>query len=310
MATAYGGPEVLSVIDVPVRDPGPGEVRVAVRAAGVNPIDYKLYGGLFGSDPANLPMRLGVEAAGVVTAVGPDATGPAGPVAVGDEVIAWRAPGAYAAEVVVPAAAVAPKPAALSWAEAGGLPTAGATAVHTLEAVGLRGAETVLVHGAAGGVGHLAVQLAVARGATVVGTASPAKHGVLRELGAIPVAYGPGLADRVRAVAPRGVDAAVDTVGTDEAVDVSVETVPDRSRIATIAAFERGAQAGVRLLGGAPGADPGTRIREAARTRLTEEAAAGRLRVLVARTYPLREAAAAHREVVAGHTTGKVVLLA
>lgn len=310
VATAYGGPEVLSVVDVPPPEPGPGEVRMAVRAAGVNPSDHKTFTGAFGTDPAKLPLRLGSEAAGVVTAVGADATGPAGPVAAGDEVIAFRAPGAYAAELVVPASAVVPKPAAMPWDQAGGLMLTGATATHALEAVGLRGGETVLIHGAAGGVGHMAVQLAADRGATVVGTASPGKHhDLIRELGAIPVAYGPGLADRVRAVAPQGVDAAIDTVGADEAVDVSLELVPDRSRIATIAAFARAATTGIKPLGGGPGADPGTEIRYAARLQLTEAVTAGRLRVVVTGTYPLREAAAAHRQLMAGHTTGKIVLI-
>ncbi|MFD3619487.1 zinc-binding alcohol dehydrogenase family protein [Streptomyces sp. NPDC058676] len=309
VAGAYGGPEVLSVIDVTVPEPGPGQVRIAVRAAGVNPFDQKVYSGAFGTDPANLPLRLGAEAAGVVTAVGADATGPAGPVEVGDEVIAYRASGAYAAELVVPAASVVPKPAGLSWEQAGGLMAAGATAVHVLEAIGLSKDESVLIHGAAGGVGLTAVQLAVARGATVLATASPARHDLLRDLGAIPIAYGPGLADRVRAAAPEGVHAAADLVGTDEAVDVSVELVADRSRIATIAGFARGAQAGIKLLGGAPGADPGTDVRAAARLQLTEATEAGRLRVLVADTYPLSEAAAAHRQIMTGHTSGKIVLV-
>ncbi|MEU5645229.1 quinone oxidoreductase family protein [Streptomyces milbemycinicus] len=309
VAGAYGGPEVLSVIEEAVPDPGPGQVRIAVRAAGVNPFDHKMYSGAFGTDPANLPMRLGAEAAGVVTAVGAHANGPAGPIAVGDEVIAYRAPGAYAAELVVPASSVVPKPAALSWEQAGGLMVTGVTAVHALEAIGLRKGESVLIHGAAGGVGLTAVQLAVARGATALATASPAKHDLLRGFGAIPVAYGPGLADRVRVVAPDGVDAAADLVGTDEAVDVSLELVADRARIATIAAFQRGARAGIKLLGGGPGADPGTEIRAAARLQLTEAAGTGRLRVLIAGSYPLREAAAAHRQIMTGHTTGKIVLV-
>ncbi|WP_436319801.1 zinc-binding dehydrogenase [Streptomyces massasporeus] len=167
----------------------------------------------------------------------------------------------------------------------------------------------MLIHGAAGGVGLMAVQPAAERGATVLGTASPAKHDVLRDLGAIPIAYGPGLADRVRAAAPQGVHAAADLVGTDEAVDVSVELVADRSRMATVAAFERGARAGIKLLGGGPGADPGTDTRAAARLRLTEAAAAGRLRVLIAATHPLHEAAEAHRQIMTGHTTGKIVLV-
>jgi NADPH:quinone reductase-like Zn-dependent oxidoreductase len=309
VATGYGGPEVLSVVDVPTPDPGPGEVRLAVRAAGVNPIDHKAYSGAFGTDPAKLPMRLGAEAAGVVTAVGPDAVGPAGPITVGDEVIAYRASGAYAAELVVPAVAVVPKPAGMEWAAAGGLLLTGATAVHALETVRAGSGDTVLVHGAAGGVGLMAVQLAADRGARVIATASPGKHDLLARLGATPVAYGAGLLNRVRALAPDGVAAAVDTVGTDEAVDVSLTLVPDRSRIVTIAAFARAPQEGIRLIGGGPGADPGEEIRAAARLQLTALVRAGRLEVVVARTFPLAEAAAAHRESRNGHAAGKLVLL-
>jgi len=309
VATAYGGPEVLSVIDVEPPDPGPGEVRVAVRAAGVNPVDAKAYSGAFGADPAELPKRLGTEAAGLVTAVGEDAVGPAGPIAVGDEVIAFRAPGAYAAELIAPAAAIVPKPANLPWEQAAGLLLTGVTAVHALESVHVNRGDTVLVHGGAGGVGLMIVQLAAARGATVLATASPAKHDLLRRFGATPVAYGDGLAGRVRTAAPDGVTAAIDTVGTDEAIDVSLELVPDRARIVTIAAFGRAPGAGIKLIGGGPGADPGTDIRNAARLQLTAAAAKGELQVLVERTYPLADAAAAHREIMAGHVTGKLVLL-
>jgi NADPH2:quinone reductase len=309
LANAYGGPEVLSVIDVAVGEPGQGQVRISVRAAGVNPFDYRVYSGDFGTDPAKLPIRLGVEASGVVTAVGAGATGPAGPIEVGDEVIAYRAPGAYAAELVVPASSVVPKPASLSWEQAGGLMASGVTAVHILEAIGVSKGESVLIHGAAGGVGLVAVQLAVARGATVLGTASLAKHDLLRELGAIPIVYGPGLADRVRAAAPQGVDAAADLVGTDEAVDVSVDLVADRFRIATIAGFGRGAEAGIKLLGGSPGADPGTEVRAAARLQLTEAAEEGRLRILVAGSYRFGQVAAAHRQIMSGRTSGKIVLV-
>lgn len=308
-AAGFGGPEVLTVTDEPAPSPGPGQVRIEVRAAGVNPIDFKSYSGAFGSDPADLPKRVGQEAAGVVTAVGPDAIGPGRTVSVGDEVIAYPASGAYAAELVVPASSTVPKPAQLGWAAAGGLLLTGATAVHTLEAVGLRAGETVLVHGGSGGVGLFAVQLAAARGASVIATASPARHDLLRELGAHPVAYGEGLADRVRAAAPGGVDAAIDLVGTDEAVDVSLELVADRQRIATIAAFGRAHEAGIKLLGGGPGADPGNDIRAAAREQLTAVAADGSLRIVVAKTYPLEQAADAHREIMTGHTTGKIVLV-
>ena len=309
IATAYGGPEVLSVTDQPVAEPGPGEARIEVRAAGVNPIDYKVYSGAFGTDPSKLPMRLGSEAAGVVTAAGPGAAGPAGPIAPGDEVIAYRAPGAYAAELTVPASALVPRPAALDWAQAAGLMLTGATAWHALAATKVQAGDTVLINSASGGVGLMAVQLAVARGATVIGTASPARHDLLRELGAHPVAYGDGLACRVRAAAPDGVDAALDLIGTDEAVDVSLALVSDRARIATIAAFARGGEAGIKVLGNGPGADPGTEIRDAARLELARLAGDGSLRVFVTQTFPLAGVADAHRAIMGGHVTGKIALI-
>jgi NADPH:quinone reductase len=304
VATGFGGPEVLSVVDEPVREPQDGQVRIAVRTAGVNPIDYKLYGGMFGTDPAQLPLHIGNEAAGTIAAVGARVDG----FVVGDAVMAYPAPGAYAAELVVPVSSVIAKPAELPWDQAGGLLLTGATAVHLLTAAAVQRGDTVLIHGASGGVGHIAVQLAVARGATVLATASPSRHDLLRELGAVPIAYGDGLADRVRAAAPNGVDVALDLVGTDEAVDVSLELVADRSRIVTIAAFARAAAAGIVLIGGGPGADPGTEIRNKARTELAASAASGALRVIVARTFPLEQAADAHREIMTGHAAGKIVL--
>jgi NADPH:quinone reductase-like Zn-dependent oxidoreductase len=173
VAVGYGGPEQLSVADVPAGRPGPGQALIEVAAAGVNPVDYKVYAGGFGTDPANLPMRLGFEAAGVVAEAGQDAVGPAGPVRAGDEVIAFRVSGAYAAGLVVPAQSLVPKPAALGWPQAACLMLAGATAWHCLVATGVGDGDVVLIHGGSGGVGVMAVQLAVLRGATVLATASP-----------------------------------------------------------------------------------------------------------------------------------------
>ncbi|MEA3184478.1 MAG: NADPH:quinone reductase, partial [Ilumatobacteraceae bacterium] len=181
VATAFGGPEVLALIDVADEAPGPGQIAVDVRAAGVNPVDAKLYSGLFGTD-APLPMRLGMEASGVVSAVGADAVGPRGPIVVGDEVIMYRINGAYADRVVVDAEAALPKPSVMSFEEASGLMLTGATAVHALAATGVEQGDTVLIHGASGGVGQMAVQLAVARGARVIGTTSAARHDVVRAL--------------------------------------------------------------------------------------------------------------------------------
>jgi len=309
IATAYGGPEVLTVADEPVAEPGPGQARIEVRAAGVNPVDYKSYSGNMGADPARLPLRVGSEASGLVTAVGEGAAGPAGPLAVGDEVIAFRAPGAYAAELVVPAGALVPRPLALDWAQASGLMLTGVTAWHALAVTQVGEGDTVLIHGASGGVGTMAVQLAAGRGALVIATASPERHEFLRELGATPVAYGDGLAGRVRAVAKRGVDAALDLVGTDEATDVSAELVADRGRIVTIVASRRAFDLGFKVIGGAPGADPGTEIRAAARLELTRLVSEGRLRVFVTRTFPLTDAAGAHRLIMGGHVTGKIALI-
>ena len=304
-AVAYGGPEALSVVAEPLPEPGPGEVRVDLRACGVNPADLKSYADRPGRDPAALPVRLGFEGAGVVAALGPHVAG----VALGDEVIVYPASGAYASSIVVPVDALTPKPASLGWAEAAGLLLTGATAVHALTATDVHDGDTVLVHGGAGGVGLMAVQLARLRGATVIATGSEQSHDRLRELGATPVKYGDGLLERVREAAPQGVDAALDLVGTDEAMDVSLAVVADRQRIASIANFVRGPEEGVRLLGGGPGADAGDDVRDAARGELARLAGEGSLRVLVGATYPLTEAAQAHARMATRHSGGKLVLI-
>ena len=308
VATAYGGPEVLSVVEADVPAPEAGQVVVEVRAAGINPIDYKIIGGMMGADPARLPLPVGLEVAGVVVAVGPDADGPGGPLSVGHEVIAFSVEGGYADTVVAAAATTVPKPAAVPWPEAAGALLTGGTAVHALQVVGVKAGETLLVHGGAGSVGQLVVQLATQAGVTVVATAAERNHEQLRGFGAVPVTYGSGLLDRVREVAPDGVDAAIDTVGTDEAVDTSLELVADRARIVSIAAFGR-ADTGIALIGGGPGADPGTEIRANAWRTLLPAVADGTVTVTIARTYPLAEAAQALQFVRDGHAGGKVVLL-
>ncbi len=309
IATAFGGPEVLSVIDVPVRQPHPGEVLIEVRAAGTNPVDYKQFSGMMGRNPDSLPVHPGREVAGVVTEVGDGAEGPAGDIGAGDEVVAFRIAGGYAGEVVVPASAVVPKPTTMSFEQASGMMLAGTTAVHALRVIRVGAGETVLIHGAAGGVGLMAVQLAAHAGARVIGTASESSHALLREFGAEPVAYGPGLEERIRALAPAGVDAAFDAVGGDEALDTSLAMVPERDRIVTAVASPRAFAEGIKVIGGAPGADPGTEVRDEARLELVRLAEQGRLRVVVAAAYPLAEAAAAIRSLATGHTHGKIVLI-
>jgi NADPH:quinone reductase-like Zn-dependent oxidoreductase len=304
VAEGYGGPEVLALQDIELPALDAGQVLVDVRAAGTNPIDFKLYSGDMGRDAANLPMPLGMEVAGIVVAAAQGVAGYTGPLTVGDEVIAAAVRGGYAERVVADAADVGHKPASLRFSEAAGLILAGSTAWHLLTNTAVGTGDTVLIHGASGGVGLMAVQLAVARGAKVIATAGPAGHDQLRKYGAEPVVYGEGLADRVRAIGR--VDAALDLVGTDEALDTSVELVADRGRIATIAGFGRAAELGIAAL---TGADGGQAIRDGSRAELIALAAIGRLEVTVDQSFPLSEAPDAHRYLQTGHAHGKVVLI-
>lgn len=291
----YGGPEVLRLEAVPDPEPGPGQVRVWIRAAGVQPADSRLRSGAWQARmPLTFPARLGNEGAGVVDAVGPDVTG----FAVGDEVLGPAA-GAYAEAALFQADQIAAKPAALTWAQAGALSASGQTADTALDDLGVRPGETLLVHAAAGGVGHLAVQLARLRGARVIGTASPRNHDFLRELGAEPVAYGPGLAGRIRDLAPGGVDAALDGAGG-EAPDVSVEVVADRDRVGTIADMAAVDRLGIRWIG--------TRRSAQRLGALARLAGDGRLRVAVWKEFPLADVVAAHQESDGRHLRGKIVL--
>ncbi|MFB7471157.1 NADP-dependent oxidoreductase [Kitasatospora sp. NPDC056184] len=297
----YGGPDVVEYTDLPDPKVGPDSVLVQVRAAGVNPVDWKVREGrLDGLLDAHFPLVMGWDAAGVVRAVGGGVT----EFAPGDEVYGYVRKdavehGTYAELVAAPVRTLARKPAALDWAQAGGLPLAGLTALQTLRAVGAGAGDTVLVHAAAGGVGHLAVQLARAFGARVIGTAGERNHDYLRSLGAEPVRHGEGLADRVRALAPRGVDAAVDLVGGD-AVEVSAGLVADPARIASVADF------GVRARGGRY---VWVRPDAAGLAELAALADDGRLTVTVASTFPLAQAASAQALSAEGRTRGKIVLL-
>jgi enoyl reductase len=292
----YGGPEVLEIVDVPEPDPGPGQVRVRVRAAGVQPADVKQRSGAWKSwAPVSFPARLGHEAAGVVDAVGAGVTA----FAVGDEVLG-PATGAYAEQALADASLLVRKPAPMPWNEAGTLAASGQTASSVIEDLKLAPGETLLVHAAAGGVGLMAVQLATAQGVRVIGTAREANHEFLRSLGVIPVTYGAGLADRVRALAPEGVDAALDAVGG-EALDVSVELVPDLSRIGTIADQAGARRLGVRSLGSRRS---GERL-----AQLVDAYSSGKLKVFIWKEFPLADVVAAHRESEGGHLRGKVVLV-
>ncbi len=301
----FGGPEQLALTEIQTPQPGQGQVRLAVRAVGVNPYDWKLYSGAVGRDPALLGTT-GMEAAGVIDAVGEGVTG----WSVGDEVIAESVPGSgYADAVVVPAAALIAKPGSLPWEVAASVPVAGGTAYQAVEVVGVGPGDTVLVHGGAGGVGSLVVQLARLRGARVIATASPANHDAVHTLGAEPVAYGAGLEQRVRELAPDGVDAAIDTAGGAEATATSLALVADRSRITTIVDFGGAQEHGFKALGFGPGGDPGPAVRARGRREIVPLLADGSLQIPIGRTYPLTETAAAHADSQAGRVRGKLVVI-
>lgn len=296
----YGGPEVLTLAERPDPKVAPGEVLIRVKAAGVNPVDWKLGAGyLDAMMETQFPITPGWDVSGVVEAVGLDVYD----YEVGDEVIGyvrkdWVQNGTYAELVAANVRLIARKPAALDWTEAAGLPLAGLTAYQCLERVRVGEGETVLVHAAAGGVGAFATQLAVLRGARVIGTASERNHDFLRELGAEPVSYGDGLVERVRSLVPNGVDAVVDCVGG-ESIDASREVLSDFSRLVSVV-DPRAEELG--------GATMWVRPNAADLTELARLADAGELRVFVDRVLPLEQAAEAWRLSMEGRTRGKIVL--
>ncbi|MCZ0980090.1 NADP-dependent oxidoreductase [Streptomyces diastatochromogenes] len=299
----FGGPEVLHhEAGVEKPEPGPGEVRVKVEAVGVNPVDWKrLHGWVEQFYPTTFPAVPGLEFAGTVDALGEGVTG----LAVGDEVLGWTKTGAYAEYAI--AGTVAPKPAALSWETAASLPVAGETAQRVLDLLRVREGETLFLHGAAGVVGSVAVQLAVAAGVTVVGSASEANHAYLRELGAIPVTYGDGLADRVRAAAPQGVDAVFDAAGYGVlpiAIDLLGGGDAAKERIVTIAATD--AEEHGIVFSGVTAEPDVVRDGLVAQARLVTE---GALSVRLAEVLPLKEAARALELSESGHVRGKIVLI-
>ncbi|MCU1422350.1 MAG: Alcohol dehydrogenase zinc-binding domain protein [Microbacteriaceae bacterium] len=304
IAPEFGQPSVLQVVERDRVEPGPGQVRIAVEAAAINPADLKKLRGQFGRG-MTLPLTFGSEVAGIVDAVGPDVDS----VSVGDDVIAYPVQGGFAAEVIAKAANVFAKPADLPWEQAAGILVGGVTAVHMLEAAAVAEGDTVIIHGASGSVGLSALQLAVELGARVIGTAGPTRLDLVARYGGEPVVYGTGLLERLRELLPEGADVALDTVGTDEALDTSVALVADRSRIVSVNGFARGGELGITLLGAGPGADPGTDIRNAARQGLIDAVGLGELDIVVGQTFALEDVAEAMLLAGSGHSDGKVVLL-
>jgi len=275
-------------------------VLVEVRAIGVNAWDVKSYSGSAGTDPDKLPILLGGECAGVVL----DGDLPAG-----DEVIVHPVSGAYADRVVAKVGSCVPKPFGMPFEEAAGLMLTGTAAAHLVAATGVARGETVLLNGAAGGVGLFAAQLARHRGARVLGTALPDDHAVLRELGVEPFDFREDVAAWVRERAPDGVDAVLDAVGLPTVLDLSLDVVRSRDRVATLVPSPAATERGIAQLGFGEGADPGTELRAAARHDLVAAVEQGWLRVFVADRFPLARAADAHRAMGGGHGAGKIVLV-
>ncbi len=295
----YGGIDVLKVGDVPRPVPGPGQVLVQVKAAGINPGEAKIRAGLLHARwPATFPSGQGSDLAGIVAETGPGVTG----VSVGDEVIGFTDNRASQAEyVLVEAEHLTAKPASLPWVVAGALFVAGATAYAAVRAVAPADGDTVVVSGAAGGVGSLAVQLARRAGATVIGLAGPDNHEWLAAHGVIPVAYGDGVAERIGQAAAK-VTAFIDTFGSGY-VQLALELGVEPSRIDTIADFEAVTRYGVKAEGNAAGASAGVLA------ELAGLIASGQLELPIAAVYPLDQVQDAYRRLAPGHIRGKIVLV-
>ncbi|MFS0718474.1 NADP-dependent oxidoreductase [Arthrobacter sp. 1P04PC] len=297
--TEYGTPDVFELTDQPMPKVGPGMVLVKVKAASVNPVDWKIVsGGLDGMMDLQFPAIPGWDVAGVVEAVGIDAP----QYQPGDEVIAYGRKdyvhgGSFAEYIALPERVLARKPATLDWNESAGLPLAGLTAYQVLTRLGTGEGKTVLIHGGAGGVGSLGIQIAKSLGASVIATASEKNHDFIRALGAEPVAYGEGLADRVRALRPEGVDIVADFVGG--VLDATLAVLAEGGKHASIADAEVEQHGGTWMW-----VNPvGTQLQE-----LADLVDSRGLRVEVAKTYPLERTADAFRDNMEGHTRGKIVV--
>jgi NADPH:quinone reductase-like Zn-dependent oxidoreductase len=293
----YGNAEVLDLLELAVPEPGCGQVRISVRAAAVNPIDWKIRSGALADVmPVELPRVPGIDVAGVIEAVGEDAQG----FAVGDAVLGKALTGGYGEKTLAQVDRIAAKPTGLSWELAAALPVAATTAHHALDVLNLTSGETLVIDGASGGVGTLAVQLARRRGATVIGTASEPNHDYLRSFGATPVRYGTGLAERIAAIAPGDVDAVLDTAGHGSLSEL-ISLVGDPGRVVTLADFSA-ERLGARFLAEEPG------NMSAVLAEVAGLAAAGTITVPLA-SYRLADAAAAQRASETGHVRGKLVLI-
>jgi NADPH2:quinone reductase len=294
----YGGIEVLHIVEVP--SPSPGEVVVEVKAAGINPGEASIRNGYLESRfPSTFPSGEGSDLAGVVSAVGEGVT----KFAVGDEVLGWSWTRSSQADyTVVSVDQLIPKPAALSWPVAGSLYVVGVTAFAAVRAIDAGRGDTVVVSAAAGGVGTLTVQLLKTKGSTVIGIAGQSHHDWLRSKGVIPVAYGDGLIDRIRAAAPQGVDAFIDLFGP-EYIKLAVDLGVAPERIETIIAWEEAQKIGAKAEGS------GDATTTEVLGEMADLVAGGQIEVPIEATYPLEEVRQAFTELEKRHTLGKIVLI-
>ncbi|KQQ98396.1 alcohol dehydrogenase [Arthrobacter sp. Leaf141] len=297
--STYGNPDVLEYGEQPLPKVGPGMVLVKIKAASVNPVDWKIMsGGLDAVMDLQFPAIPGWDVAGVVESVGIDSR----QFTPGDEVISYGRKdyvhgGSFAEYIALPERVLARKPETLDWNESAGLPLAGLTAYQVLNRLGLKAGETVLIHGGSGGVGSLGIQIAAALGAKVIATASEKNHDFLRSLGAEPVAYGDGLADRVRALRPDGVDVVADFVGGN--LEATLAVLADSGRHASIADSDVEQHGGEWMWVSPVGADL---------QKLADLVDSEKIQVEVAEVFPLEKAADAFRSNMEGHTRGKIIL--
>ena len=313
--TRFGGPEVLEVAERPDPVPGEGKVLLAVRAAGVNPIDWKLRQGIRPSAAIEEPRRLGSDASGVITALGDGAAAQGW--SVGDEVALFGGAGAYASEMVASVGKLVRKPSHVSFEDAAAIGVPASTAYQVLVSLGPQAGDVLLIHGASGAVGQAAIQFARERGITVIGTASKRNLDRVSELGAIALEYGDGLAERVRAVTPdrpqgHAVDYVLDMAGTDAALQASFDLVSDRSHIGTIVVGGKAAELGIRAWSGGnpvPLTAEENELRAEGFRHALDGLADGRFQVEIGAVLPLKDAAEAHRLGQSGSVRGKIILV-
>jgi NADPH:quinone reductase-like Zn-dependent oxidoreductase len=304
----FGSLDAVEVVEVPAPTAADDGVVVEVKAAGINPIDWKLILGIRPTPPITSPRRIGTDAAGVIVESGEAVDG----WSIGQHVIVRGAAGALATHVVASASQLDALPSSLDFEQGAAMGVPVGTAYQALKSLGVIRGTRLLIHGGSGSVGQAAIQFARSWGATVVATASEANQARLRELGAIPVVYGPGLLERIRTAAPDGIDLILDAAGTDEALEASFALVPDRQQIGTIVVGFKAAELGIRAWSGGspvPLTDEEQRLRHEAIGAAAELVARGEFEVEIGARFPLEKAADALKLSKSGSVRGKIVVI-